>query len=311
MKRHWPEYLTEAGGLGLFLVSASSFAVLLFHPASPVLATVPGVLARNALMGLAMASTSALLVHSRWGKQSGAHFNPAVTLTFYGLGKVARGDALAYVAAHFLGGIAGISLSAAVLDRWIGHPEVNYVVTRPGPWGVESAWIAEFGMSFVLMTVVLAVSGTPRLARYTGLGAAFCIFVFVTFEAPLSGTSLNPARSLASALVAHDGTGLWIYFTAPPLGMLAAARGFVRLRGRGAVACAKLHHQNGWRCIFCEHRATTPDDSPEARASGAPHPHPGHDAGSTFRRVGRASDPGAGRSPSLAKPVEDDLRLPT
>lgn len=256
VKRHWPEYLTEAGGLGLFMVSASSFAVLLFHPDSLVAAAIPGGLTRNALMGLVMALTAVLLIYSRWGKRSGAHFNPAVTLTFYGLGKVGRHDALAYVVAQLLGGMAGMLISAAALARWIGHPKVNYVATLPGNWGVGVAWLAEFTMTFLLMTVVLVVSNKPSLARFTGLCAALCVFLFITFEAPLSGMSLNPARSLASALAAHNGTGLWIYFTAPPLGMLAAAYCFVGLRGRDSVACAKLHHQNPWPCIFCEFQAT-------------------------------------------------------
>lgn len=262
MKRHWPEYLTEAAGLGLFMVSASSFAVLLFHPASPAAAAIPAGLARSALMGLAMASTAALLIYSRWGKQSGAHFNPAVTLTFYWLGKVDRHDTQAYVAAQTLGGLGGMLVATAFLGRWIGHPSVNYVATLPGESGAPVAWLAEFVMSLLLMTVVLWVSNTPRLARFTGLCAAFCVFLFITVEAPLSGMSLNPARSLASALAARDCTGLWVYWTAPPLGMLAAARGFVSLRGRAGVACAKLHHQNPRRCIFCEFQAAEREEFP-------------------------------------------------
>jgi aquaporin Z len=76
-------------------------------------------------------------------------------------------------------------------------------------------------------------------------------------EAPLSGMSLNPARTLASALFTRDWTALWIYFTAPPLGMLLAAHLYVCRRGHAAVFCAKLHHQNEQRCIFCEARRST------------------------------------------------------
>jgi hypothetical protein len=66
--------------------------------------------------------------------------------------------------------------------------------------------------------------------------------------------SMNPARTLGSALFARDWTALWIYFLAPPAGMLAAAEVYLRQRGREAVFCAKLHHQNRKRCIFCEAR---------------------------------------------------------
>jgi len=255
MRRHWPEYLTEAAGLGVFMISACTFGALLFHPVSPAVGAIPDGLARNALMGLAMALTAVVLIYSRWGQQSGAHFNPAVTLTFYRLGKIAPRDALAYIAAQFLGGALGMGLATLTLARWISHPEVNFVVTLPGKWGAGVAWLAEFVIAFLLMTVVLTVSNTPRLARFTGLCAAACVFLFITFEAPLSGMSLNPARTFASALAAYTWTALWVYFTAPLAGMLAAASAFQCFRGPNSIACAKLHHQNTRRCIFCEFQA--------------------------------------------------------
>ena len=258
MKSHWPEYLTEAAGLGLFMISASGFGVLLFHPASPAVALIPDSLARNALMGLAMALTAVSLIYNRWGKQSGAHFNPAVTLTFYRLGKIAPRDAVTYVIAQFAGGTLGMLFAARLLSRWIGHPDVNYVATLPGRGGAGVAWLAEFAITGLLMAVVLTVSNTPRLARFTGLCAAACVFLFITFEAPLSGMSLNPARTFASALIGGNWTALWVYFTAPPAGMLAAANVFLHLRRKNSVACAKLHHQNPRRCIFCEYQSARP-----------------------------------------------------
>lgn len=256
MKRHWPEYLTEAAGLGVLMISACTFGALLFHPASPVAGALPEGLVRSALMGFAMALTVVTLVYSRWGQQSGAHFNPAVTLTFLRLGKIDPRDALAYVVAQFLGGILGMGLATWGLGRWIRHPGVNFVATLPGKWGVEVAWLAEFTLAFVLMTVVLATSNSKRFARFTGLTAAACVFLFITFEAPLSGMSLNPARSFASACAARNWMSLWVYFTAPPAGMIAAAAVFREIRGANSIACAKLHHQNRYRCIFCEFQAS-------------------------------------------------------
>src|SRR5262249_21295797 len=92
--RHWPEYLIEAAGLGLFMISASVFALVLFHPGSPAAGLAP--LARRMLMGVAMGLTAVGLIYSPWGQQSGAHFNPAVTLTFLRLGLVAPWDATFY-----------------------------------------------------------------------------------------------------------------------------------------------------------------------------------------------------------------------
>jgi aquaporin Z len=101
------------------------------------------------------------------------------------------------------------------------------------------------------MAVVLTVSNARQpYPRLTGLAAALCIVAFVTIEAPLSGTSLNPARTTASALVAQRWEFVWIYFTAPPVGMLCAAALFVRLHGAGAVRCARLNHTGRFPCIF-------------------------------------------------------------
>jgi aquaporin Z len=260
---HWPEYLIEAAGLGIFMLAACVFGTLLGHPASPLVHAVPGPLARRALMGVAMGLTAITLIYSPWGRRSGAHFNPATTLTFWRLGKVAPADALLYGAAQAVGGIAGVALAAALLGASLAAPNVNYVATLPGPAGPLGAFSAEVAITFVLMTVVLRVSNDARLARLTGLCAGVLVATYITVEAPLSGMSMNPARSLASALLAGAWPALWIYFVAPPLGMLLAAELFVRRRGLAAVLCAKLHHDTSHHCIFrCRYAA-------QATATGA------------------------------------------
>ena len=97
---HWPEYASEALCLGLFMLSAASFATLLQHPASPLaLAHRSGWTARLP-MGVAMGLTLVAIVYSPLGGRSGAHMNPAVTLTFLRLGKVALALAAGYIAAQ-------------------------------------------------------------------------------------------------------------------------------------------------------------------------------------------------------------------
>lgn len=255
---HLPEYAAEAFALGLFMVSACTFGVLLFHPASPVVTAVPGDVARRALMGVAMGLTAIGNVYSPWGRRSGAHMNPAVTLTFWWLGKVSPRDLAGYVAGQFLGGAAGVMVSAAVLAPWIGDPSVNYVVTVPGP-SVAAAFGAEVGISALLMFTVRAVSSDQRLARYTGLFAGLLVAAFITLEAPVSGMSMNPARTAGSALVADLWRGWWIYFLAPPAGMLLGAAAFRQLSERDA--CAKLRHDERYRCVFCHAEARRPGGS--------------------------------------------------
>jgi aquaporin Z len=247
---HWPEYLMEAFGLGLFMISACGFAVLLDHPASPVHQAIPDATLRRVLTGAAMGLTAIANVYSPWGKRSGAHLNPSFTWAFFRLGKVKAWDAAFYSVSQFVGGMVGVLIAHAAFMNRVAHPAVNFVATTPGPRGIVIAFIAEVIISFILMSVVLKVSNTARLARFTGLFAGALVMTYISIEAPLSGMSMNPARTFGSALSANTWTALWIYFTAPPLGMLLAAETYLRLAGARKVFCAKLHHHNNKRCIF-------------------------------------------------------------
>jgi len=258
LRRHWPEYLIEAGSLGAFMVSAAVFATLFEHPASPVHHAIGLAVLRRLLVGLGIGATAAIIVYSPWGKRSGAHLNPALTLTFLRLGKIAPGDALGYVTAQFLGALFGLGLASVALRGALSHPRIAYVVTRPGANGQWSALLAEALIAFILMLTVLVFSNRPNLNRYTGLVVALLLVLFITFEAPWSGMSLNPARSFASAFSAGHWAGLWIYFVGPPLGMLAAAETYRRLPGAHHVLCAKLHHDNDQPCLFrCDYPRPT------------------------------------------------------
>ena len=247
---HWPEYLIEAGAIGTFMVSAAVFAVVLYHPSSPFSGAISNALVRRAFMGLAMGSTAVAIIYSPWGQRSGAHMNPAVTLTFFRLRKVAAPDVLGYMTAQFIGAIVGIAAAAVAFGGLVAHPTVNYVTTLPGPAGAAVASVAEALISFVLMLTLLTVSNHSRLAPFTGICAGLLVWAYITLEAPLSGMSMNPARSFGSALVSRDFVGLWIYFTAPPLGMLSAAEVFTHRFGAQRVLCAKLHHPQNGPCIF-------------------------------------------------------------
>src|SRR5438445_308082 len=227
-REHWPEYFCEAAELGLFMISAALFTMLLWHPSSPVLNLIPDPFVRRMLMGMAMGGTAIALVFSPLGKRSGAHFNPAVTLAFWRLGKVKNWDAFFYVIAQFIGGISGVFVVALLARMALSHRAVNYVATLPGPHGMMIAFVAELVIAFILMTVVLNVSNTPHLARYTGIFAGCLVATYITFEGPLSGMSMNPARTFAPAFVGHLWTGLWIYFTAPVLAMQLAALVYLR-----------------------------------------------------------------------------------
>jgi len=248
--QHWPEYLMEAAELGLFMFSACAFTVLLFHPSSPVAQTIADGVVRRLMMGTAMGLTAIAIIFSPLGKRLGAHFNPSVTWTFFRLGKIHAWDAVFYTLFQFAGAIAGVMLASLTLGKLIAHQSVNYAVTLPGPRGPIVAFFAELFISFILMSSVLTVGNTQRLARWTGVFAGALVAIYITIESPISGMSMNPARTFGSAAGARVWMSLWIYFVAPPLGMLLAAEVFRRLNGWPRIACAKLHHHNNKRCIF-------------------------------------------------------------
>jgi aquaporin Z len=258
LRRHWREYAIEAGGLATFMVVASVCTVILEHPQSPLRRVLEDALARRATMGALMGLTVIALVYSPWGARSGAHFNPALTITFLRLGKVEPADAGWYIAAQFAGGVGGTALAALALGAALAVPEVNFIATVPGPAGSAPAFLGELAISFGLVTLVLHTGASRATAKYTGVFAGALVATWIAAEAPLSGMSMNPARSLGPALATGMTGDLWIYFTAPPLGMLLAGEAFAGVRGLGAVLCAKLNHRGPGPCLFRCHFAELP-----------------------------------------------------
>ena len=246
----WKLYLFEGVELALFMISACLFTVVLFHPCSPALRFLPSAPVRRLCMGAAMGLTAVLIIRSPMGRQSGAHFNPAITLTYLRLGKIGIQDAAWYVLAQFAGGVAGVGVSALLLGRSLANPAVNFAVTVPGLYGVAGAFAAELFMATLLMGLVLAVSNRPSIAGYTSYVVGCLIAVYIVLFAPVSGFSINPARTVGSAVFAHLWTAVWLYFVAPQMGMLIAAEGFAWRRGSQLILCAKLHPDPAYPCPF-------------------------------------------------------------
>lgn len=255
LRRHWREYSIEALLLGTFMISACAVRILLAHPSSPIHQLLPDPFFRRALTGIAMGATATCLVYSPLGRRSGAHMNPAMTLTFLRLGKIDRRDATAYVMSQFAGGILGILAVRIFCGMLASDPAVRFATTMPGASGTATAFFAEVAISFVLMMVILVTSNSASLSRYTGVFCGLLLANYITFESPISGMSMNPARSFASAFGSREFHALWIYFVAPPLGMFAAGEVYLRVRGAHRILCAKLFHGSG-PCIFhCNYSA--------------------------------------------------------
>ena len=109
-------------------------------------------------------------------------------------------------------------------------------------------------MTFLLLSLILNFVDRPHLMAFTGAAVGSLVAFFVFVEAPVSGASLNPARTLGPAVVGSTFTDLWVYLVGPPLGALSAA--LLYRQRRSTVACAKLHHTDSVVCRFLNCRYT-------------------------------------------------------
>lgn len=226
----WSLYAAELLGTALLLVGGLSAVVFVVSPASPVAAlALPGWLARG-IAGALFGLTGTLVTLSALGRHSGAHLNPAMTLAFRIEGKISASHAVWYVSSQLLGAVAGAGV-VLVWGPW-GEP-LRYGATTPAP--SISPWLAvalEASCTVVLVGTVFVFLGRPRLRRFTPWTMSPMYAVMVSLEAPWTGTSTNPARSLGPAVVTGTWHGFWIYLLGPALGA-AAGVGLARVLGHG------------------------------------------------------------------------------
>ncbi len=221
-------YLSEAWGLGVFMFSAGVCDILIDHPDYPIRQWISSDILRRFLIGLSMGLTALYIFNSSIGKKSGAHINPAVTLTFLRLKRILPSDAFFYILFQFIGGSIGLYLASLLFPIAIRHPMISFIVTVPGKEGPIVAFVMEFLISFVLLLTVLITSDRPSLAKYTSYFVAALITLYITFEAPYSGMSMNPARTFSSSIIANVWTEFWIYCVSPLSAMLLAGEVWVR-----------------------------------------------------------------------------------
>ena len=246
---HWPEYGAELAGTAWLVFVGLSGVVFNMAPGMPGGRLIPDASLRLWVTGLIFAGSGSLYTISPWGRLSGAHLNPSVTLAFWVRGKVREHDVLGYLAAQFLGATLGALLIAFV---WGSHAvDVGIGVTNPGMGHMASAafW-SELAMTFSYVLGILFFVSQPPLLRWTPLMNWIVVSGLVWLAAPVSGTSLNTARSFGPALVSGQWHDQWIYAVAPPLGAMLAAAAFPFLVTEGKVLTAKLAYSTRYRSIF-------------------------------------------------------------
>ena len=248
------EYAAEFVGTALLLLVGLSAVCADFATRSPVVSFIPDSNLRRLITGIIFAGTATAIVYSPLGRRSGGHINPAVTLAFLRLGKISPKSAAIYIAVQVAGALTGAALVLVIWRGWATSVSVGATVPKDG--GVVAAVAAEVAVTFLLVSLILNFVDRPTLMPFTAAAAGALVAFFVFVEAPVSGTSLNPARTLGPAIVGGTFTDLWIYFLGPPLGALAAA--YLYRRHRSGVACGKLFHTDAVECRFLDCQYTPP-----------------------------------------------------
>jgi aquaporin Z len=209
-------------GLGIFMFSAGFFDMLIDYPGFFIRQHIVSALVRRFLIGSTMGLTALFIFTSRFGKASGAYINPSVTLVRYWLSDIDFSDGILYIVFQFVGGASGMYLIYLLFPHQIKYPDINYIITKPENGHVAIAFVMEFAISFLLMTVVLFTEKKAEWKKWTPYLVSALIVLFITFEAPYSGMSMNPARTFASAIVGNQWHAFWLYCLAPTLGMMLA-----------------------------------------------------------------------------------------
>jgi aquaporin Z len=161
------------------------------------------------------------------GDVSGAHINPAVTLAFWASGQLTANRVAPYIVSQCLGALLASLLLRAMFDN-----QASMGATIPREGLVWQCFVLEIILTFILMFVILNVAtGSKEKGVTAGIAIGGVIVLEATFAGPISGASMNPARSLGPAVASFNFTEFWIYLTGPSLGALLAvpAWKFVRL----------------------------------------------------------------------------------
>lgn len=236
-----PGFLSEMIGTALLISFGLSFVILMFGTGSPIISLLPNPGVRRLITGFLFGSTGGLIAVSFVGKVSGAHINPAVTLAFLLRNKMSGTHALGYMAAQVMGAIIG----TVPLLIWGGiGGSIWYGATFPGPQ--YARWIALTGeiiTTFAMITLLFIFIGHKRLRAFTPLLFPFLYAIMVYLEAPISGTSTNPARTLGPDLISNMWRGWWLYLIGPGFGaILAAALHKYSWLKRFETEIAKIYH---------------------------------------------------------------------
>jgi aquaporin Z len=244
---HWRIWAAEGAGTGLMMLGGLSAVCLTFGRGSFLAEALSSDSVRRLVAGALFAACVSLVAVSPLGRLSGAHLNPAVTLSFRVLGRVSRHDVGGYLVAQLAGALTGTALVWVVWGSTARSVDGGATAVTTSP---AIAVALEIAMTAVLIGVILFFVSSMRLARWTPLAIWPVITALVWVGSPYTGTSLNPTRSAAPAVLFGQTADLWIFLIAPIVGALALAL-LWRSRDRGGQPkTAKLFHDQNYPCCL-------------------------------------------------------------
>jgi len=234
----WRPFLSEAIGTALLVLIGLSLVTIMFGTGSPIPAALPNEGLRRLVTGFLFGTTGALIALSPVGKISGAHINPVVTLGFRFMRKIDSKVTLGYVLAQLVGALAG---SVPLLAWGSMGRSVSFGATVPGAgYSSLSALLGEVVTTFVMVALLTVFLGFRQIRPFTPAIFPPLYSIMVFLEAPISGTSTNPARTLGPAVVSGQWAGWWVYWIGPLVGMSLALLACSFLAKR--IEVAKLYH---------------------------------------------------------------------
>jgi aquaporin Z len=234
----WKIFFAELAGTALLLMIGLSLVILMFGKGSPMAELIPILKLRQVITGFLFGGTGALIALSAIGKESGAHINPVVTMSFYLFRKISSRVALVYVVAQLIGAIIGVL--PLLLWGQLGS-SVSFGATLPGEgYSTQNALWGEVLTTFTMVSLLIVFLGFRQTRPYTPAIFPILYAIMVPLEADISGTSTNPARSLGPAILSGQWHSWWIYWIGPLIGALLACLVGSMLAKR--ITVAKLYH---------------------------------------------------------------------
>jgi aquaporin Z len=253
LRRHWPEYGIEALFLALFVLVAGMVSAWLQAPGGAHASLPVDLPARRVLAGVTVGLVLMAMIYSPWGRRSGAHLNPAITLAYLRLGKIGKWDAGFYLLAQVGGGLVAVALlrGGALLPSAVPPTSLSASIGPSGEW---AAFATELVLSASAMLLVLFTTNHASWFRFTGMLYGLLVMLIVACSAPLAGFGMNLARLFAVDVSGDFAAVQWLNLLPPLLGMQLAVEAYRLFTGRTQVLCAKLAHNTRGRCIFrCQH----------------------------------------------------------